>query len=237
MQEKLIEKYYMKIGEEVHKVKVLQGIFDKGVKDFYNNAFGVGINCIETDVGMEPMSVWEVGNNIEKIKISNYENCLCNIIVIWNDCINQILSHKLDEIFSGKVNLNENILKKYKAKISLGEILYNPKEVWIKYFLKDFDFMCYKDKLKTLQDIMEISINPSAKKQIIKVIEIRNSIQHHNSLVTNEMLRKIGTNELFIKDNKGGTLSFSEGSRIILTLSEIIYTQEKFYEIITLLDR
>ncbi|MDU4882979.1 hypothetical protein [uncultured Clostridium sp.] len=221
----IFKKYLEKAMLVVLKTKVMQYVSDKGREWIVNNTGRCGINWMETDIDIQPMRIESQFKFIDGIKASIWEYCLCDLIIIWNDFLEEIINKLLDEYLNGTINIEKSIVVKYKATISLEDIVSNSKDKWKESFIKDFNFETYKDKIKIIEKISGKSLPLDIKLQIFKAIEIRNCIQHHNCILNDDTLKKLGCNQIKIYNNDGTKKVISLNSKIELTQAEIMSTR------------
>lgn len=229
MQDPLITKFAQKILEEISITKIIAYTNKLGEDWIVQHTGNCGIHTIMTDVGEEPMHIGVLFRLVAKIKPSIWGNCLCNMIIYWNDFLADIFGKRLNEHFTGENILPDNIAKKIKSTISLCDLAGSNLDKIQEVLLYSFNFLPHKERLKLIEQMLDKSLQINVISQITKAVEVRNVIQHHNSIVTSDSLKRLGCNTIEIFNNDGNAIHFGHGDQIQLTLAEIMCSRNALF--------
>lgn len=217
-------KCLLKIDQEIMKSKLMIYMHQLGEDWITKNTGACGMHTIPTDVGREIIQISTLFQLMPTIRPSVLENCLCNIVIAWNDLLSDLFLKSLNDHLTGAIKLPENIVRKIKTSVSLGSLTNLQDD-----FLDSFNFLPHKERLKLIEQILNVKIDEAVKGKIIKAIEMRNVIQHHNSIVTEDLLKRLGRLDLEIFNNDGTIIKYQVNNQIQLTLAEVVSCKNAFY--------
>jgi hypothetical protein len=206
--------FHKKLAEELDKAKIMVDICKKGTNYVYENTGNCGIHTIDIGIDCEPYRVGVYGKYAKGSEQFILQACICNMITIWYDYLSDLVREYLVEEKSNSLDLM--------AKISLGDILNEPKTLWINNYLKDYDFFDYKEKLRIAEKITDHKIETDYRNKLFQSIEVRNSIQHHECKVVKSMIRKLGTSTICLYDIEGNLVNYVEDDLIKLSIPELM---------------
>ncbi len=141
------------------------------------------------------------------------------MIAAWSDL--------LDDLFSCFVNMHFNGGRKFyelkKRTVRLDFSLESDLTGQIRAALTgDFSFQRFNDRVKIIDDILNPNGRHSTELSTIKKhVLIRNSIQHHASMVYQDMLKEMGCSKLAVLDMKADAKDLGVDEQIVLSIPEL----------------
>lgn len=151
------------------------------------------------------------------------------VIAAWNDLLMKIFDTLVSGHFSGRSKLPALGVQKGAIDFSSDASL---PEQFQKAMIKDFSFIKYQQRLATIGKLLKSDANMDAPlKKIRTHVELRNSFQHHNGVVSGEILKTLGTNEIVLLDGEGKPQTFKENARIQLFPPELDLLHKSLYQV------
>jgi len=89
-------------------------------------------------------------------------------------------------------------------------------DIWHSYMFEPFD-----SKRELLFKACEYNMDPAIQRELLKQIQLRNCVQHHEGTVTDDALRLAGVSKFVVATDDGATLELQRGSKIVLSLAEL----------------
>jgi hypothetical protein len=139
-------------------------------------------------------------------------------IAAWNDLLSSLFSDFVEAHLNGVKLFPKFNIKKCTFDFSSSV----PIQQQVRYSIaKDFSFSPYKVRIKIIKSSIEsIVSNDDSLAVVRKFVEIRNSFQHHNGLVTADLLNELGIAKLELIDSDCNPVLLVEHEKIILTATE-----------------
>lgn len=139
-------------------------------------------------------------------------------IAAWNDLLSAIFRSSVSAHLDGRKKFPSFKNRKSSFDFSSSASPLNQIQDSIN---KEFAFMAYKDRLKTITSCLESKRHIDIELMFIKKhVEIRNSFQHHNGVVTLDLLKDIGNSKLELIGENFETVALKENEKILLTAGE-----------------
>lgn len=152
-----------------------------------------------------------------------------NIVASFIDYIDELylrlLKHVFDSQNSDRLKLSKANIKLPLDDISIGDDAYIDSWLLIQQIesaiWKDFKFRPFKDKFKEICNAVDFKCNDELRNKIICHVEIRNSFQHHNGQLVDEIAKKIGQEYIDLLDENGKMIKIQKWKLIVLSIPEI----------------
>lgn len=89
-------------------------------------------------------------------------------------------------------------------------------DIWHSYMFEPFD-----SKRTLLFKACEFTVEPAIQRELVKHVQLRNCIQHHQSRVTEDSLKLAGVSKFVVATDDAGLLELQRGSKIVFSLVEL----------------
>lgn len=203
----------------------------------------------------------DIKSLLDELERVNKERTISSLYLVTLDALqNKIISGLIDYIDEVYLQFAEHVLgqnnpdglKLTKAKINLplDRISAGVDDGYIDSWLilkditnalwKDFKFWSFRNKFKEICKCVEFACSDNIKQMILKHVEIRNSIQHHNGEFINDMAKSLGQQSILIIDCKKKEkkinvwekieLSYYEVEELLNVISNFVDSYEKHIE-------
>lgn len=143
------------------------------------------------------------------------EQCICNFVLYFNTLLDDIFLILIKQYIEDG---NEDIkISNRSVKLKLSSFHNFKLDEITETYLKDYQFDNFKDRIRYFKDcISEDTLN-----QLIKMVVIRNCIQHHNSILQEESLKQIGRNNIQVLNEDKKLIVLGINDRIKLSIEEL----------------
>ncbi len=174
----------------------------------------VGLN-----INIEPIPIIELKQYKATFPDFLLEVFHSRLVGVWQDCLDAIFCHYVELHFSRARLFTELQRRQIRLDFSSGVEL----EEQIKTgLIGDFEFANYAERQKLVDRLR----NPNSAQQphllnVQKNVEIRNAIQHRNSIIDNVVLRHLGMQQIEVLDQKGNPRVLREGDIVSLSIPEL----------------
>jgi len=184
------------------------------IDDYARLEMMVGLN-----IDIEPIPIEEL-----KQYKTDFPNFLLEIfhsrlVQVWQDCLNAIFCHYVELHFNGVRPFSELQRKQVQLDFRTGVELDEQIKTGL---IRDFEFTNYAERQKLVDRLQ----NPNSEQQphllnVHKNVQIRNAIQHRNSIVDSMVLRPLGMQQIELLDQRGNPRVLREGNRVDLSIPEL----------------
>lgn len=182
-------------------------------------------------------------SSLHALTLSAFQNQIISELVDYIDeCYLQFVEHVI-----GQNNPDRLKLTKTKVNLPLDVISAGVEDGYLNSWLilknvsgalwKDFKFWSFREKFKEVCKSIDFTCPDTIKQMLLKHVEIRNSIQHHNGQFTKESSKILGQQQIVIidDDNKENRveiwdsiiLSTYEVEKLLLCIREFVELYEK----------
>lgn len=199
---------------------------------FFKNPSEVTLTVkVAKDVTKEPRPLSDILHHASEVAAGTTELYQVRAIAAWNDLLTNIFSSYVAAHLTGQKQYP--ILGRAKGSIDFASNESVLEQIQ-KSVITDFSFLSYEKRINIIRKLCKTS--PSSADQlkiIVKNVEIRNSLQHHDGRVTKELLKNIGNSKLELKNPEGERITFGEAERILLSIPDLNELHSALYRITT----
>lgn len=147
------------------------------------------------------------------------ELCQTKLIALWSDVLQGLFSEIVKAHFSGEKASTE--IAKVKTTVDLSD-MDQLKQNMCSQICMDFSFRPYNERITELQKLQQSRQIAQRELEIIKIhVEIRNAIQHHQSVVPIGLMQKLGRKKITLQNAQSKAMEISDGDAIPLSVPEV----------------
>lgn len=173
----------------------------------------VGIN-----INIEPIPIIELKRHKTDFPYFLLDVFHSRLVQAWQDCLNKIFCHYVELHFKGVRPFTEPQRKQVQLDFRAGDELNEQIKLGL---IRGFEFDSYAER----QKLVDRLLNPNGAQQthllnVHKHVQIRNAIQHRNSIVDNIVLHPLGMKQIEVLDEQGTPKNLREGDKISLSIPE-----------------
>lgn len=184
------------------------------IDDYARLEMMVGLN-----INIEPIPIIELKKYKADFPDFLLEVLHSRLVQVWQDCLNAIFCHYVELHFNRVRPFTELQRKQIRLDFSTGVELDEQIKTGL---IRDFEF----DKYAERQKLVDRLRNPNSAQQphllnVHKNVQIRNAIQHRNSIVHNMVLRPLGMQQIEVLDQKGNARVLREDDKVGLSIPEL----------------
>ena len=213
---------------QYYREMILGSAFSK-LSEFVENPKQITVKVKLSDtIESEPLELGELLRHTAEFSAGVTELFQIKAIAAWNDYLNNVFRFLLHaQLHGGPQVLDYSFKLNLKLISSLPDIE--------KQATRDYSFERYIERVRLLKKGVPQAAGDGPLqvelKLIRKHVEIRNSLQHHNGIVTRALLNDLGSDKLALLDANGKVLNIGEGDRIMLYIPELNFLKQAIYRV------
>jgi len=184
---------------------------------------------LATDKTSEPTPLADLIHHAGGVGAGVTEFFQVRAIAAWNDLLTDLFGSFVHAHLNGQKTFSS--LKKRSATIDFSS--QEPIVVQLhRSIVRDYSFAPYDKRLSIIKELCESS--PSVVKDLKfvgKHVDIRNSLQHHGGVVTEEILKGLGSSKIELLDDQGEVIYSKLSDRIRLYIPELNLLKSALFRI------
>lgn len=174
---------------------------------------------LDKDIRTESMYLRDLLVNSPSVEQGILELYQNKFVAAWSDLLNDLYAHSIRMHFEGVRQFTE--LKKRAPKIDFSSSSQLQDQIRMS-LIADFGFDKYIERVKLLNTILNPKNRCTDELTVIKKhVFIRNAVQHHTSLIYNDMLRELGISSLQVMDVNADQITLMSGDLIRMAIPEL----------------
>lgn len=218
----LIDNLQSELNENFHSFLLAKTVLQLGETNFENINENVVIQfALSSDESIEPIPIGELKQYSKSFPTFLVEIFHGKAVSLWQEFLTDVFSLYINLHFDNRRQFEELKIRQINFDFKYeGDITQHLKETLI----NGFAFEKYKDRIRIISKICEPHNSPencaTPLSQIYKNVIIRNSLQHKDGILTDDLVKLLGSNKIEILDDTGTGLPINIGDKINLSLQE-----------------